>query len=348
MNLVHRSMWLVLALALGTVVAGCHERPTVERSQPTVAGNRHPTGSARIAAPGKVEPLSGEVRVAGTDPGVIAELAVAEGQSVKKGDLLARIEDSQQRHAAEVAVADLHQAEAIAGGMASTAEEVRAAQADFEAATVRADQQTRTTHRAGKLGDAGVLSSAEVEQAVASNRIDDAAARSAEARLLLAKRGARPSERRLALARLEAAQARLAEARAALARREIRAPSDGVVLSSRYHPGEFYAPSQGPLLVIGNMQRLQVRLELDDIDVGGLMNGARCELRGDTGERLGEGTLVRVAMEYGSRSLPSERPTSRTDARVREAFVETDAVSSLAPGQRVWGYCPRGSLHASL
>jgi HlyD family secretion protein len=150
----------------------------------------------------------------------------------------------------------------------------------------------------------------------------------------------------MAKARFEAAEARLDSARAALERRQVRAPVDGTILWSRFHAGEFYSQTQGPLLVLGDVEHLQVRLEVDDVDAASLVPGAKCEFRGDDGEPLGSGTLLRVAVEYGSRSLPSERPTDRTDARVREAFVAASPSTVLSPGRRVWGYCPRRMLQA--
>jgi RND family efflux transporter MFP subunit len=139
----------------------------------------------------------------------------------------------------------------------------------------------------------------------------------------------------------EGAQARLRLAQAGLERRRITAPSAGTILLSRFHPGEFYNPGAGPLFVLGDMTRLQVRLEVDEIDAHDVQGGAPCALYSDGGGRLAEGTIVRLAPKMGRRALPLESPTARADVRIREIFVAIPATAPLVPGQRVWGHASR-------
>ncbi|MBC8072490.1 MAG: hypothetical protein IAG13_29475 [Deltaproteobacteria bacterium] len=126
------------------------------------------------------------------------------------------------------------------------------------------------------------------------------------------------------------------------------ATADGDVLWSRRRVGEYWTPAAGAVLVLGDLRRLQVRIEIDEIDADALRPRAHCELRSDGGEPLGSGRAVRVAPELGSRALLSERPSLRSDARVRDGFVEIASPSSLAPGQRVWAYCARDGDRAPL
>lgn len=339
--------WLVMtAIVGGSFVAGCHDRPTIEKSRIEAGDARHAVEAGVISAPGTVEPWSGEVKLSSMEPGQLSELLVVEGQLVRKGELLARLEDSRQRHAVTIAETELRQAVAVLSGASSTKEELRAADAEFQAAAARAEQRKRESERAASLGASGVLPTADVERIFSASRVEEAARDAAEARQLAVKRGARWSERQLLHARWEAAQARLADAHAALARREVRATIDGVILWSRQHAGEYYSQSQGPLLVLGDMRRPQLRLEVDDSDAALVQEGARCKLRGDGGEPLGAGTVVRLASAFGTRSLATERPSSRTDARVREVFVEIDSPTSLAYGQRVWGQIDRTTRRA--
>ncbi len=343
----NRGSLAAMASIVVFLLTGCHHRPTIEKSHPKNGDARHVIDGAVVTAPGTVEPWSGEVKLASMEPGQLREILVVEGQPVRQGDLLARLEDSQQRHAVAIAETELRQAAALLAGASSTKEELRAAAADVQAATVRAEQQKRDSERASSLGASGVLPAAEVERAVASSRVEDAAREAAEARQLSVQRGARPSERRLLRTRWESAEARLKDAAAALSRREVRATIDGVVLWSRYHAGEFYAQDQGPLFVLGDMQRPQARLEVDDGDAAFVLVGARCALRSDAGDKLGGGTVVRIASAFGTRSLTTERPTSRTDARVREVFIEIDTPTTLAYGQRVWGQLDRAPRQAT-
>lgn len=336
-----------VAAACVLVLAGCHARPTVEKPQPAGGAVRHVVDATVVTAPGTVEPWYGEVKLASMEPGQLSEVLVAEGQQVRKGDLLARLEGSQQRHAVLIAESELRQAAAGLTGTSSTKEAIRAAAAELQAAVARAEQQRRESQRAASLGASGVLAEEEVERVASASRVEDAARDAAEARQLAVRRGAPPSERQLLRARWESAEARLKDARAALARREVRATIDGIVLWSRYHAGEYYSQTQGPLLVLGDMQRPQARLEVDDGDAPLVRAGARVKLRADGGEPVGSGTVARLASAFGSRSLSTERPSSRTDARVLEVFVELDAPTSVTSGQRVWGQIDRTTRHAA-
>jgi multidrug efflux pump subunit AcrA (membrane-fusion protein) len=320
------------------VCGGCHGKPGVERRSAADSSTRHALGRELVAAPGIVEPWGGELRLAGLEPGVLSELHVREGQRIEQGALLARLEDSQQRHAVALAAAELRQADAELGGARASPEDVRVAEAELTTAELRANQQRREAERAESLGVNGVIPAADLERQLSSLTVAEATAEAARARLLVTRRGARSSERRLAEARLEAAEVRLASARAALTRREIRSPISGVVVWSRYQAGEFYAQGE-PLMILGDVERLQVRIEVDDVDADALSPGAPCQLRDDGGGSLGDGTLLRLAVEYASRGLRSERPSERTDARVREGFVEINQPTTLAPGRRVWAYC---------
>jgi hypothetical protein len=130
-------------------------------------------------------------------------------------------------------------------------------------------------------------------------------------------------------------------ARANLARRRVTAPSAGTILLSRFHVGEFYSPPAGPFFVLGDLTRLQVRLEVDEIDALDVGVGAPCAFYSDGGVLLAQGIVVREAPTMGRRALPLESPTARVDVRIREVFVEVSATAPLVPGQRVWGNTPR-------
>jgi hypothetical protein len=112
----------------------------------------------------------------------------------------------------------------------------------------------------------------------------------------------------------------------------------GVILTSRSHPGEFFAVGGAPLFVLGDTSRLQIRLEVDEIDASRVGEGGRCALFADDNSPLGEGVVYRLAPQMGRRGLSIESPTARADVRVREVFVEARGSAALLPGQRVWGH----------
>jgi multidrug resistance efflux pump len=186
----------------------------------------------------------------------------------------------------------------------------------------------------------------EAERAADEARAEAARAEGARARLAEIERGARAEDRAAARARAAAARVRLSLADANLARRSVVAPSAGTVLLSRFHPGEFYVVGSGPIFVLGDLTRLQVRLEVDEIDAQDVSPGAPCAIDSDSGVHVAQGPVVRLAPKMGRRGLPIESPTARADVRVREVFVEIPAASKLIPGERVWGRTPRHGTSA--
>jgi len=157
------------------ILAGCHGRPTVEKPQPPGGAVRHVVDATVVTAPGTVEPWYGEVKLACMEPGQLSEVLVAEGQQVRKGDLLARLEGSQQRHAVLIAESELRQAAAGLTGTSSTKEALRAAAAELQAAVARAEQQRRESQRAASLGASGVLAEEAVERMASASRVEHAA-----------------------------------------------------------------------------------------------------------------------------------------------------------------------------
>jgi len=350
---------LIAVIAL-TPLAGCglHGKPKIERKTRAPAAG---AASARVAtstpapteelesdtivSPGIVEPWGGEAALSSQEPGWIAQIAVKEGESVRAGQLLATLEDAGQRHSVELARADLAETESALARIehGATAEELRQARADHAAAAARSALARSAAARTTRLHEQGAVPDSEADRAVAESQSQTALAERAEARLLELQRGARAEDRSAARARVEAARARLRLAEANLARRRIDAPGAGTLLLSRFHPGEFYAVGAGPLFVLGDLSRLQVRLEVDEIDALAMDPGAPCALYSDAGVRLTEGAVVRLAPKMGRRALAIESPTARTDVRVREVFVEIPAGSKLIPGQRVWGHTSRAA-----
>jgi multidrug resistance efflux pump len=337
---------IAFLVALTVFASGCglHGHPKVARKSPAAqAAAAAPTGleePGRVVAPGLVESWGGDVALSPQEAGQIAQLLIEEGQRVEAGQLLAVLDDSAQRAALDVAKADLSEAEAAFAKTlhGATAEELRKARAEAEADDARAAFARTNAQRMDRLGETQAVAPAEVQRADADAQTQIAVAQASAARLGSVTRGARSEDRSAAQARLAAARARLQVAEASLARRRVVAPKASTVLLSQFHVGEFFTPGGVPLFVLGDVSRLRVRLEVDEIDAMRVREGAECTIYGDDSVRIIEGHVFRVSPKMGRRGLAIESPTARADVRVREVFVEVPATSALIPGQRVWGH----------
>jgi multidrug efflux pump subunit AcrA (membrane-fusion protein) len=343
----------VAAATAAMLLSGCglHGKPKIDRSKglsthsphgPAMASSFSPDLAEpdRVVAPGIVESWGGEVELSPQESGWIAKILVSEGQQVQAGQILAELDSDRERAAVDLAQADLAEAEATLAKTVngSTAEQLQQARSEAEASRERAELAQRDADRSARLGQDSAIPSSEVDRASAEARARSAVASASAARLAELQRGARHEERMATRNRVDAARARLALARASLARREVVAPVAGAILLSRFHVGEFLNVGPSPMFVVGDTSKLQVRLEVDEIDAFRVKDGASCTLYANDNHELAEASIFRIAPQMGRRGLGIETLTARADVRVREVFVQTPASSALVPGQRVWGH----------
>jgi multidrug efflux pump subunit AcrA (membrane-fusion protein) len=333
-----------LSIALCLAGCGLHGRPTVSRKSASttdaLAASAELARPFRVVAPGIVEPWGGEVALSPDESGQIAEILVEEGQRVEAGQRLAVLEDSAQRAAVEVALADVNEAEAALARLlhGATPEELRRARAEADADDARAAFARTNADRMSQLEQDHAVPRADAQRAVSDAQAQLAIAQASAARLGSVTVGARVEDRAAARARLAAARARLRAAEASLSRRRVLAPRGATILLARFHVGEFFAPGGPPLFVLGDLSRLRVRLEVDEIDAMRLGDQAPCALYGDDSVHLADGEVLRSAPKMGRRGLSIESPTARADVRIREVFIAVPATDALIPGLRVWGY----------
>jgi membrane fusion protein (multidrug efflux system) len=176
--------------------------------------------------------------------GPVSEVAVNDGDHVKRGDLLFRIDPAPFQVALEQAEAQLSAAELqthqLRTQAAGTGGDIVGARADLEI-------QRRALSRQSALLNRGFTTRADYDDAMAEVRkaetvLADAQARAANAGSAIAS-GEQPS--------VAAARAAVDKARLDLAHTEVRAPMDGIIANSdRLQPGQAVAPGVGMLSLV--------------------------------------------------------------------------------------------------
>lgn len=292
-----------------------------------------------IVAPGVVESVSDQVALSFEVPGRIEELLVAEGDRVAEGQLLARLDSriAAARVAGAEAALESARARRDVALTGSRPEEIRAAEAEAEAAKANAWDREQWLARAEKLSGTNGVTPADLDNARGSAVATRAMQKAAEARLALVREGARPEARREAVAAVAAAEAELAEARTYLSQTELRAPRAGVVLRRYSEPGEQVVTTpQKTILTIADVDNLRLRVEIDESDVGRVSVGQRGYATADAyGERRFAGQIVRSTRELGRKTLRMDDPRARVDTRVLEVIFIPDEASALPLGLRM-------------
>ena len=290
------------------------------------------------SAPGRVEPLGGEIRITSQVPGRIDEVLVGINDKVSAGDLMLRFSDEDlvarvQAMRAEVAARKRERDNETVGRQAQdrrTAED-NLANAERTFWNAREDLDRALIARRANAPDVPDLDKTREAVKQASERLDQA--RTALRKALQADA---PAQTRLEAA-LAAGRAELSLAEAALDRTRIRAPSSGTILQMNARVGETVAPSPDAILVVmGDVRSLRVRAEFEERDLGKVKVGQAAVIRSDAfpGQDF-EGKVSSLAQSLGPSRLGQRGPRRPTDVDVLEVLIDLTGQPPLLPGMRV-------------
>jgi multidrug resistance efflux pump len=339
-----------------TVTAGPanHARPSdVETAAREIATQGAPEERAPFAPAGfvsgngVVEPAERETKVAGQVPGRIAAIYVQERDTVVAGARLVQLEDAPERAALEAAEADVAVQTAM---LARTTrglrrEDINALADEAGAAKARAALSAEELARTEQLAASGALAKEALDRAQRQAEADELTYEAADARRLAGVNGGRREDVIVGQAQLRAALARREEARAALDRLTIRAPIAGTILQVKYRIGEYYyqgvgSPTSGePLVVMGDLRAIRVRIDVDERDIARIRVGSPgyATLSAYPGRRF-TGKVVEVGARMGRKNVRTDDPVERLDVKILEVLVQIDEPDGLVPGIRVTGY----------
>ena len=274
-----RKRWLLWAAGIAvavTLLASFMSRGDVVPVR--VATVDRSTIRSIVSTNGKVEPLQSFESHAPVGT-TVKKLLVKEGQHVKKGQLLAQLDDAEASSQAARAFAQVRaaQAEVSAVRRGGNREEVLTLESQLVKARTLYDTAQRNLEALQRLQQNGAASPGEVKQAQ-----DQLGAADADLKLLQQKQGQRYSQPEVD--RVEAQQTEAESAYEAtenvLRQLNIRAPFDGIVYSLPVHQGSYVNPGD-LVLQEADLSKVLVRAYVDEPDVGRLAQGQPIELTWD-------------------------------------------------------------------
>jgi HlyD family secretion protein len=293
----------------------------------------------QAVAPGRVEPLSGEVKIAPSIIGVVGEVLVKANDKVFAGEPLVRLIDSeaQARLAtaeAQVALRRRARNDESPSSRASTRRKAEDGVADAEKALVDAQagvDKAAIERRAGRGSDADV-DGARAALLRAQDRLKQ---QKAELRRVEADTNTPlPTQ---AEGQLNVARTELAAAQAAIDKMTIRAPIGGTVLQVNTKAGELASPSgTQPMVLLGDVSTLRVRAELDERDFGEIKIGQPALVRAAAfrgRDFVGKVVFIAPIVEPGRINSRGQR--SVTDVDVVEVLIDLAEPDALAVGMKV-------------
>lgn len=292
-----------VAVDVGTVVRQAEFRATVNASGEIVASRFADIGSNVM--------------------GKIVDLPVSEGERVRAGQLLARIDPVQAQSELSSATEQVGAMEAEARG---AAQQVRAAAAELAAAEARGREADQQLERKRALRDAGLLPASEFDTARAA--ADAAAAERTAARTAVdrARQASEAASRRVAQFR-----AQRVRASDVFSKTSIVSPIDGVVSRLRVREGEMVVVGiqnqpGTTLMTISDLQAVNAEVKAAEADVLRLANGQRATV---TLEALPGRRFTGRVVEIGASALP----VVGTGAAARE-FKVVVRLDNPEPGLR--------------
>jgi len=249
---------------------------------------------AFIAGAGIVEAKSQNIAIGTALGGIVREVALKVGDKVSAGAVLFRVDDREALAELGVRKANLARAKAAVGEAEASVVDTKILLSLVEAVT---DRRAISTEELDRRRNAHLIAKARLESA---------------------------------RAQVMQAEAELAGTQTTLDRLVVRAPVEGMVLQVNIRPGEFAFAglSATPLMVLGNLEQLHIRVDIDENDAWRFHKEGKAVayLRGN---RQFKTDLALVWVEpyvVPKKSLTGDS-TERVDTRVLQALYSFDRAS---------------------
>jgi HlyD family secretion protein len=285
-----------------------------------------------VNASGKIYPEI-EVKVSPDISGEITELTVQEGDSVRKGQLVARI------------YADIYaiQDNQAASGVAQSQAQVANSQAGLEALKANMEQAEKAFKMQKQLYDDKVISANEFNVAEASYK-------SAMANYNAAKQGIRGGQ-----AAVQASQASLARANKDLSRTAVVAPMDGVVSLLSVKKGERVVGSNmmagTEMLRIADMSKIEVRVDVGESDIPKVHLGDSAIVTVDAySDRKFKGIVTQIASSNNGAATQSALANTSNDVTNYKVYVRLlpESYGDLLQRKGIFPFRPGMSASADI
>lgn len=232
-----------------------------------------------VTASGEVKPRNYiNIGTNAVSPSRITEILVTEGQSVRKGQVLARLESVQPEAevAAQRATLSTSEAESAAAeaSLRAADENIRTAEATVERSKAEFDRAKIFFDRAKQLWEGKLIARQEYDQRASEVQTYQAAIRESEARVAAAKAQRNQTASSLAAAqkRIALSQANLKRAADVLQRTYSVSPINGVVTNLPVRVGETVVPgiqnsSSSLIMTIADMSLITAEVKVDETDI---------------------------------------------------------------------------------
>ena len=281
--------------------------------------HRSGNGKGQVRISGNIEVTT--VEVSFKVPGRVAERLVDEGETVKKDQLIARLEDDDFTHEVALRRAEFEAARASLNELLAGSRKEEIAQAEAELAAVHAEAKNYSDdyRRQEALFGKGVISRQKLDNAKTAYESYKARERQAAEALALVRKGPRSERIDQARARFKEAGAALMIAETRLGHTRLSSPVSGLIMAKNIEPGEQVAAGT-PVVTIGMLDSVWVRAYINETDLGRVKVGQNARVTTDTWPgKSYDGTVSFIASEaeFTPKNVQTEKERVKLVYRVK-------------------------------
>jgi HlyD family secretion protein len=267
-------------------------------------------------------------------PGRVKDRLVDEGEQVREGQLVARLDPEDLLHEAEIRKAEARAARAALTELETgyRKEEIAQAEAALKRITAEADRFRVDFARQQRLYRKEVISARDFDAARAAFEASQASVREARERLNLLRSGPRKETIAQARARLESAEAVLALAESRLGHAALTSPAAGLVLSKNIEPGEQVSAGT-PVVTVGMLDEVWMRAYISETDLGRVKVGQTATVTTDTwpGKKYeGRISFISPEAEFTPKSVQTAKERVKLVYRIK--ITVPNPAGELKPG----------------
>ncbi len=280
-----------------------------------------------VAAEGKVEAMPGcEVEVGSEIDGRIAEIPVEEGSYVRKGEIVARLENGDIQAKLKEARAELEVSKAKLKEVASGAreEEIRGADAALEDATAEMEYNKRSLERYRELFRKGAVSRQLLDQKETSAKTSAARVKKASEEKRLLEKGPKPETMSLLGDAVKQADAAVEYYNRLLEKTYITSPISGKVIRKYVQKGEMVNKDVQPYIVaVADVDKLRVNAEVDETDIGRMQVGDPVDVTSYAYQgKVFKGVVREISDYAGVRKVRPNNPARNLDMKIVQVKID--------------------------
>jgi HlyD family secretion protein len=308
------SLWMVGLLVGGLFVAGAIATYNLrnqgmsreEISQLTVPVEANNI-TLRITASGKVTPIQ-SVNISPKNAGIVAQLYVEQGDTVERGQVIAKMNSEDVQARVQQARANLAQSKAQLdqARAGNRPQEIAQVQSQVDAAQAKVNYTSEQVKRYKYLVEQGAERRQLLDQALSEDNAAKASLRETQKRLSLQQSGTRVEEIAQRQAAVASAKAQLQAELVTLADSIIRAPFSGIITQKYANIGAFVTPTTSASAsasatsssVVALAEGLEILASVPEADIGRIKEGQNVEIISDAyPEEVFKGKVRLIAPE---------------------------------------------------